>query len=121
LCVLSCVVIVGILRNFGALTLGVAIFLSLFPMIFAIAAELIKGNALKTGLLRGNRHIFKTGGMILILGTLGFGAVPPFLEIWGETQVIWEKVILAWLALAAVINIIVQLSESKVESKRMAL
>ncbi|HXH19636.1 MAG TPA: hypothetical protein VNJ07_11200 [Chitinophagales bacterium] len=96
---LGALIMVAILRNFGQLSLPTALFFSLFPLGFALLAELLKIEALETGTTERHRNVVRVMGVMLILITLGLGAYPPFKEIWLANKEPWMRPVLIWIAI----------------------
>lgn len=119
LCVLASVMLVGILRNFGLLNIGTALFFSLFPLAFIAAATVVKKDALKTGVTGENKNVFKLIGLALVLIAIGWGCAPPFIEYWNIATEAWVRPILIWYAVLAVANLVALTVEFTWERKHV--
>jgi hypothetical protein len=104
---LGAVVMVALLRTFDQLELPLVIFFSLFPLGFALLAELLKIEALLTGTTDKTRILVRVTGFMLILLILGLGGYPPFRELWVENSDAWTRPMLGWFAFISLLLVLI--------------
>jgi len=105
--ILGALIMVALLRNFAELILPSAIFFSLFPLVFALLAEVIKIEALATGTSETHRNVVKIMGFLLILIVLGLGVYPQFMFLWNANKETWHQPFLTWVAFESLLLLLI--------------
>lgn len=104
---LGAIIMVALLRTFTQLNLPVAIFLSLFPLGFALLSELLKIEALVTGTTETHKNIMKAIAFMLVVIILAVGAYMPFRELWIQDMYGWTRPMLGWLAFISLLLVVI--------------